>query len=101
MKELFCFYEVKNVELVWIYLLVINLVGFFVMWTDKRRAIRHEWRIAEKTIWIVSIVFGALGTTIGMFACRHKTKHVQFKLGLPLLAIIDFILLVEWMSRTQ
>ena len=62
------------------------------MKVDKQRAIRHKYRISENTLWTVAIVGGAIGTTLGMRLFRHKTKHLTFKIGFPLLAILDIIL---------
>lgn len=76
--------------------LILNLIGLFLMGIDKKRAIKHQYRIRERTLWLVALVGGAVGTTIGMQLYRHKTKHLTFKIGFPLLAIIDVILLVFW-----
>jgi len=80
-----------------IYAVFINLVGLYVMNTDKKRAKRNEWRIKEQTIWTIAIIGGALGATIGMNLYRHKTKHASFRLGLPSLVIIHVALLLIYM----
>jgi len=74
-----------------LYLLVVNFVGFSLMVVDKWKAKTGKWRIAEKTIWLVSIVGGAVGTTIGMYLFRHKTKHRLFRYGLPLLSLLELL----------
>jgi len=61
------------------------------MVVDKWKAKTGKWRIAEKTIWLVSIVGGAVGTTIGMYLFRHKTKHRLFRYGLPLLSLLELL----------
>jgi len=61
------------------------------MVVDKWKAKMGKWRIAEKTIWLVSIVGGAVGTTIGMYLFRHKTKHRLFRYGLPLLSLLELL----------
>ncbi|MED3549268.1 DUF1294 domain-containing protein [Cytobacillus praedii] len=80
------------INLLMIYFLIINFVGFYIMKADKEKARKHEYRISEKTLWLVAIVLGAIGMTLGMNAFRHKTKHLQFKFGLPLLALADIAL---------
>ncbi len=60
---------------------------------DKQRAIKHQYRISEQTLWIIAIIGGAVGTAIGMTRFRHKTKRLSFKLGFSLLAVIDLFLL--------
>lgn len=71
---------------------LMNAVGFFIMGADKRRAKKNLYRIEEKTLWLVAIFGGALGTTFGMNFYRHKTKHVQFKYGLPVLSFIETVI---------
>ena len=79
---------------VMIYLGFINLVGVFVMWADKQRAKKDKFRIPEKTLFLVAILGGALGTTYGMYQFRHKTKHWYFKYGMPAILVVEVILLV-------
>ncbi|WP_147532580.1 DUF1294 domain-containing protein [Bacillus marasmi] len=76
----------------WI-VIIINVIGFFLMGEDKRRARNHEYRISERTLWLTAIVGAALAMTIAMQVFRHKTKHTNFKLGFPLLAIIQVVLI--------
>ncbi|MDQ0270066.1 DUF1294 domain-containing protein [Cytobacillus purgationiresistens] len=77
-----------------IYLIVINIIGFFIMRADKERARKNEYRISENTLWTIALLLGAIGMTAGMKQFRHKTKHSQFKYGLPLLSIIDLALIL-------
>lgn len=77
-----------------ILIFIMNIVGFVMMKVDKNRAIKHQYRISEGTLWLVAILFGAIGMTLGMKVYRHKTKHFQFKVGLPLLSIIEIVLLL-------
>jgi uncharacterized membrane protein YsdA (DUF1294 family) len=79
-------------SLLTVYFIVINLIGLIIMNVDKQRAIHHKYRISENTLWMVAIIGGAIGTFIGMRVFRHKTKHVSFKIGFPLLAILDIFL---------
>jgi uncharacterized membrane protein YsdA (DUF1294 family) len=72
--------------------LVMNIVGFIMMRIDKTRAQKRKYRISEKNLWLVALFGGAVGTTLGMFQFRHKTKHIAFRFGFPLLAIIEVIL---------
>ena len=77
-----------------IYYLLMNVIGFFIMKIDKTRAIRHAYRISEKTLWGMALFGGAVGTTLGMQMFRHKTKHLSFKVGFPVLAVIELILVL-------
>ena len=70
-----------------IYLVVMNVLGVAVMWSDKRRARLHRWRIPEKVLFGVSLLGGSAGTWAGMYLFRHKTKHWYFVVGMPLILV--------------
>lgn len=76
-----------------IYLLIINAVGLVLMLTDKQKAIKKQWRIPESTFMTVSLIGGSLGCLIGMHVFRHKTRHIKFFLGLPIILAIQIVLL--------
>ena len=75
-----------------IYLLIVNALGFLLMLIDKRKAIRHRWRIPEKTLFLTAAIGGSVGSIMGMYTFRHKTKHLQFTLGMPAILIVQLIL---------
>ena len=77
-----------------IYLGIINLVGFFAMFLDKQKAKRNKWRIPEKTLFLLAVIGGSLGTTLGMHMFRHKTKHWYFKFGMPFIMTVQIILMI-------
>lgn len=78
-------------EVILIFLLCMNVYGLFLMGYDKSQARKHKWRIRERTLWIVAVFGGAMGMTLGMLLFRHKTKHLSFKIGFPLLATTQMI----------
>ena len=78
------------------YLIVINLVGLIIMKVDKQKAIKHQYRISERTLWMIAIIGGAVGTTFGMNLFRHKTKHLSFKIGFPIFAVIEVLLFIYY-----
>ena len=86
-------------EIVRTYLILINAAGFVLMLADKRKAIRHVWRIPERTLLGVAICGGSLGSLAGMYLLRHKTRHLKFALGLPLIFAAHFVLLLFIASR--
>ncbi len=77
-----------------IYLILINIAGFAVMGIDKKRAIRNEWRIPEKTFFILSAVGGSAGSLIGMYTFHHKTKHWYFVVFIPVILVVQIIIAV-------
>lgn len=76
------------------YLIIMNIAGVFVMFIDKRKAIQHRYRIPEKTLFLVSLLGGSIGTLAGMYLFRHKTKHWYFVVGMPLICILHIILAI-------
>lgn len=77
-----------------IYLAVMNVIGVAVMWSDKRRARLHRWRIPEKVLFGVSLLGGSAGTWAGMYLFRHKTKHWYFVVGMPLILVCQAALAI-------
>ena len=67
------------------YLIVINLVAFAVYGLDKKRAIAEEWRIPEATLLSLAAAGGSVGALFGMQTFHHKTRKPKFKYGVPLL----------------
>jgi len=49
--------------------------------------------VPEKTLFLVTALFGGLGGTLGMYFFRHKTKHWYFKFGFPALLVVQIVLL--------
>lgn len=75
----------------YIYLIIINIIGFFAMAIDKSKARRGAWRIPEKTLFLLSFIGGSLGTLTGMYVFRHKTKHMKFVWGMPAIFILHVV----------
>lgn len=69
------------------YLVLVNLASFCLMGIDKRKAIKHKWRIPEKTLFLSALLGGSLGAVLGMQIFRHKTKHWYFVWGMPAILI--------------
>jgi len=78
----------------YIYLLVINLIGFFIMWYDKGKAQRGSWRTPEKTLFTITLLGGGIGTIAGMYKFRHKTKKMRFTIGFPTILITEIVALI-------
>ena len=74
-------------------LVVMNVLAFALMGIDKAKAKAGAWRIPEKTLFLVTALFGGLGGTLGMSFFRHKTKHWYFKYGFPALMVVQVVLL--------
>lgn len=81
-------------KIVLIYFLIINLVALLLMGIDKLRAKKNGWRIPEKTLFILVLIGGGIGGTIGMFAFHHKTKHWYFRIFFPLIPVLEIALYI-------
>ena len=81
------------------WLLVVNAVGFLLMGADKRKAVRGDWRIPERTLLLTALVGGTPGVIAGMRAFRHKTRHWQFRYGLPVLRALQVAAAVFLVQR--
>ena len=77
-----------------IYLLVINVIAFLMMATDKFKAIYHKRRISESALFAPIIIGGSLGGLFGMYIFNHKTRHTKFLIGIPVIALIHIILFI-------
>ncbi len=58
--------------------LFLSVIGFVLVYVDKRKAIRHDWRIPEKTFFLLGLIGGASGIWAGMFSFHHKTRKTKF-----------------------
>ncbi|TWI57012.1 DUF1294 domain-containing protein [Halalkalibacter nanhaiisediminis] len=76
-----------------LYFLVINVIGFGMMGVDKQRAKKGEWRISERTLFLLVFAGGAVGIYIGMKWFRHKTKHASFTQGVPGIFLLQIMIL--------
>lgn len=77
------------------YFISLSLVLLFLMYNDKQKAIKNEWRISEKTLLTVAVLGGACGGVLGMYLFRHKTQHNLFAFGFPLLAAVQVFVMVQ------
>lgn len=82
-----------------IYLLIINLLGLLIMYIDKRKAKYGRWRIPEKTLLIVALLGGSIGTISGMYLFRHKTQKLKFVLGFPTILISEMIIIIYFLVK--
>ena len=75
-----------------IYLLLINAVSFLLMLIDKYKARKNLWRIRESTLITTAALGGSIGALMGMYTFRHKTKHLRFTLGIPIILAIQLLI---------
>ena len=98
-KNTINFQEIFTIQNIIIYFIVINLLGFVIMWIDKRKAEKGTWRISEKTLFIITALGGGIGTIAGMYTFRHKTRKIQFVIGFPFITILEIITIIYFLLK--
>lgn len=79
-------------KLLLVYLLIINAAGFTLMLADKWKAKKNRWRIPEATLMAAAALGGSIGALAGMYLVRHKTQHLKFTLGIPVILAVQIVL---------
>ncbi len=72
-------------------LTVVNAVAFMVYGIDKCRARNGKWRIPEATLLMLTVVGGSVGAWLGMKAWHHKTRHMKFRYGVPVILLLQIV----------
>lgn len=93
--------EILTVKNIVIYLMVINLIGFLSMYIDKQKARKGAWRIPEKTLFMITVLGGGVGSITGMYLFHHKTKKLMFTIGMPTILICEIILMIYLMIENK
>lgn len=80
------------------YIAIISLVSIIVCIYDKKISKKNkvELRTPEKTLLILSAIGGSVAMFITMLIIRHKTKHVKFMLGIPVIMALQAALAVAY-----
>ena len=80
-------------------LVAVNLVSFTLYGLDKLKAKKGLWRIKESTLLLIAALGGSVGALLGMEVFRHKTKHWQFKVLVPVFLVLHIALAV-WLVKS-
>lgn len=89
--------EIFSIKNIIIYLVIINLIAFLSMFIDKKKAKWGRWRILENTLFLYAFLGGTVGSILGMYCFRHKTKKPKFYIGMPALLILQILGVVAFM----
>lgn len=76
------------------YVIIMNIIGFALMGIDKHKAKKRAFRIPEATLFTVALIGGSIGSILGMYTFRHKTRHRSFVYGMPAILIIQVVLVI-------
>lgn len=77
-----------------LWILVMSVLAFVCFGVDKKRAVKHAWRIRESTLLMLALAGGAPGAYLGMKVFHHKTKHLKFRILVPLALILWIVIAV-------
>ncbi len=78
--------------LLFFFLIIINVLALVFTVSDKLRAIKHKRRISEFTLMTLAALGGSVTMLITMLIIRHKTRHLKFMLGIPVIILIQLII---------
>ncbi len=76
------------------YLAAVNLIAFFTMRGDKKKARRGEYRTPESVLFLQAIIGGSIGSILGMQLYRHKTRKPKFVIGMPAILTVQVLLVL-------
>jgi uncharacterized membrane protein YsdA (DUF1294 family) len=83
-----------------IYLVIINIITFFVFGLDKIKAqIYRARRVSEKNLWSFVIIGGSAGALAGIRFFRHKTRKLDFSFGVPLFLLVHLTIAILIFNR--
>ena len=71
------------------YFSIINAVAIVAYGWDKLCAIRKWWRVPELTLLGIAAIGGSVGALLAMKLFHHKTLHLKFKYGVPLILVLQ------------
>ena len=77
-----------------VYLIVVNISAIAVYGWDKLSA-RQGWqRVPEKILLLLALLGGSVGAMAAMTFFRHKTRHLKFIYGIPMIFVLQIAALV-------
>ena len=86
-----------STSIIILYLLAINIVAFIAFGVDKYKAKRDKWRIPESTLLTMAVLGGSIGALAGMRFWRHKTLHDKFRIGIPVIIVLQIVAVI-WLG---
>jgi uncharacterized membrane protein YsdA (DUF1294 family) len=82
-------------------ILIVNFLGFIIFGLDKRQSIKHQRRISENSLLLVSFLGGSAGAILGMLIFRHKISKTSFLLKFGLIVLIQIALIYFFWNKIK
>ena len=90
-----------STNLLYIYVIIINVVTFFIYGLDKSKAKAGQWRIPEAQLIFLAVIGGSVGALAGLKVFHHKTRKPKFKIGVPTILIIQLVIIYFLFSGNE
>ncbi|SFT35690.1 Uncharacterized membrane protein YsdA, DUF1294 family [Selenomonas sp. GACV-9] len=84
------------------YFIIINIIAIIVYGVDKLCALRQWWRVPELTLLLLAFMGGSIGALVAIQIFRHKTQHIKFRYGIPLIILLQLagLVYIFWATQT-
>ena len=93
--------QITSTNLLYIYVVIINVITFLVYGLDKSKAKARQWRISEAQLIFLAVIGGSVGALAGMKVFHHKTRKPKFKIGVPAILVIQLIIIYFLFSGNE
>ena len=93
--------QITSTNLLYIYVIIINVVTFFSYGLGKSKAKARQWRIPEAQLIFLAVIGGSVGALAGMKVFHHKTRKPKFKIGVPTILIIQLVIIYFLFSGNE
>lgn len=85
--------QITITDILYFYVAAVNVVTFFIYGLDKSKAKAGQWRIPEAHLLFLAVIGGSVGALLGMRFFHHKTRKPKFRIGVPVILIIQLIII--------
>jgi len=73
-----------------------SAISVILMVIDKRRAVKNQRRVSEKTLHLAELFGGWPGSLAAQHVVRHKNRKVSYQVVFVLCATVHATLLIWW-----
>jgi uncharacterized membrane protein YsdA (DUF1294 family) len=82
-----------------LYLMVMNVLTFWLYRLDKQAAIDKTWRVPEATLHIAMLIGGTFGAIVAQRRFRHKTKKTKFQIVFRSFILLQLLVIIGLIFR--